>query len=305
MFRNTAAALVLFTVSSVIWAADGVQQNVVYGMYSGLALLMDVHAPEQPNGYGLVMIPGSGWEAPLGYGATQLKDSDEVGKVFAIDALTGAGYSIFVINHRSTPRFQYPAPIQDAQRAVRYIRHHAAAFGIDSTRIGAIGGSSGGHLVSLLGTLHGSGDAEDPDPVNHHSAKVQTVVALYPAVDFLAFETSSPWAGGAITSLLGPVNPGWKPSVLQEPVAMELYRNASPITHVTVDDPPFLLIHGDADSVVPFSQSAAFFAELEKTGVPVKLIRMPGGQHGSGLILEDSPDHVGEILAWFGQHLKR
>ena len=298
-------AFVLLAGPILSWAENAIERNVVYGMYSGLALLMDVHTPDEPNGYGLIMIPGSGWEAPLGYGASQLKQSYEVESIFGIDTLSKAGYTVFVINHRATPRFEYPAPIEDAQRAVRYIRHNATDFGIDSERIGAVGGSSGGHLVSLLGTLDGSGNAADADPVNHHSAKVQTVVAVYPAIDFLAFETSNPWAGGAITSLLGPVNPEWKPPQFHDPAATTIYRQASPTSYLSPDDPPFLLIHGDADSVVPFSQSELFQTGLQEVDVEVRLLRIPGGDHGPGLIQEDSLDHVSEILGWLDEHLKK
>jgi len=284
-------------------AETTVERNVVYGMYSGLALLMDVHTPDKSNGYGLIMIPGSGWEAPLGYSAEQLKHSYEIEHIFGLAALSEAGYTVFIINHRATPRFKYPAPIEDAQRAVRFMRHNAAEFGIDSKRIAAIGGSSGGHLVSLLGTLDGLGNTLDADPINQHSAKVQTVVAIYPAVDFLGFETSNPWAGGAITALLGPTNPAWKPPPLHDPEASRIYRQASPTSYLTSDDASFLLIHGDADSVVPFSQSERLRTGLRDVDVEVKLIRVPGGDHGPGLIQENSPNHIAEIIDWLNEHL--
>ena len=299
------ATLVFLAGSNFSSAETAIERNVVYGMYSGLALLMDVHTPDEPNGYGLIMIPGSGWEASLGYGAEQLKQSYEVESIFGLDALSKAGYTVFIINHRATPRFKYPAPIEDAQRAVRFIRHNATGFAIDAARIGAIGGSSGGHLASLLGTLDGSGDPADTDPVNNHSAKVQTVVAVYPAIDFLAFETSNPWAGGAISLLLGPVNPAWKPPPLQDPDAIMVYQQASPMSYLSSDDPPFLLIHGDADSVVPFSQSELFQKGLQEVNVEVRLIRVAGGDHGPGLIQENGPDHVSEILKWLDEKLKK
>src|SRR5262249_19905327 len=93
-----------------------IDKNVVYGMYSGLALLMDVYHAEKPNGYGVVWINGSGWNAPLAWDAPALKDRGAAAKLY------NSGYTVFVINHRQTPRFQYPAPLEDAQRAVRFIR---------------------------------------------------------------------------------------------------------------------------------------------------------------------------------------
>src|SRR5215467_6622828 len=144
-------AVLLLGVCDAASAQARVDRNVVYGMYSGTALLLDIHYPARPNGFGIVFIPGSGWNAPLGYSATPLKESPQV--EMYVPPLTEAGYTVFVINHRATPTFRYPAAVEDAQRAVRFIRHNAAKYGIDPARIGGAGGSSGAHLVSMLGTM--------------------------------------------------------------------------------------------------------------------------------------------------------
>src|SRR2546430_111039 len=96
-----------------------VERNVVYGMYSGLALLLDVHYPERPNGYGIVCVPGSAFTAPLAYDAQPLKESDEF-EDWA-KTLLASGYTLFFVNHRATPRFVYPAAVEDVQRAVRFV----------------------------------------------------------------------------------------------------------------------------------------------------------------------------------------
>ena len=303
--RRASVILIALLSWSTSHADYTVDKNVVYGMHSGLALLMDVYRPDAPNGFGLVVIPGSGWEAPLDYSAEQLKASYELKAIFGIQSIADAGYTAFVINHRATPRFKFPAPIEDAQRAVRFIRHNAEKYGVDPARIAALGGSSGGHLACLLGTLDGDGKLDDSDPINQQSAKVQAVVAVYPTVDFLAFETSNPWAGGAITSLLGPVNPAWKPPPLQNPSDFEIYRQASPTHHVSADDPPFLLIHGDADSVVPFEQSEIMKSKLNDAGVEAILIRIPEGDHGPGLIQNDDYGHIEKIVQWLDSHMLR
>src|SRR5262247_1667284 len=98
----------------------------------------------------------SSFRAPLSYEAQPLKEFPQV-QMYA-RPLVEAGYTVFAINHRAAPRFRYPAAVEDAQRAVRFVRHNSERFGISATRIGAAGGSSGGHLVSLLGTLAGEGD---------------------------------------------------------------------------------------------------------------------------------------------------
>src|SRR4029453_8207523 len=96
-------------------AQPRIESNVIYGMYSGLALLMDVHYPEKPNGYGIVWIPGSGWTAPQTFSAPPLTQNPntDINAGGGIERLTTAGYTIFVVNHRATPRFQFPAPLED------------------------------------------------------------------------------------------------------------------------------------------------------------------------------------------------
>ena len=142
-------------------------------MYSGLALLMDVHHPEKPNGYGLVLIPGSGWHTSQAYDARPLKDGPSAIFV-SVPPLLNAGYTLFLINHRSAPRFRYPAAVEDVQRAVRFVRFHAKEYGISAERVGAVGYSSGAHLAALLGLLDGAGNPADLDPVNRVSARVQS-----------------------------------------------------------------------------------------------------------------------------------
>jgi acetyl esterase/lipase len=121
-------------------AQTRVESNVVYGMYSGLALLMDVHHPEKPNGYGILFISGSGWHASLSYEERPLKEGvrDPFHGAF-FQPLVNSGYTVFAINHRAAPRFRHPAAVEDAQRAVRFIRYNAKRFGINPDRIGGVG----------------------------------------------------------------------------------------------------------------------------------------------------------------------
>src|SRR5687768_7643375 len=144
-----AVGVVLLTVPNATSAQSRVDRNVVYGMYSGLALLMDVYRPAQSNGIAIVAVQGSGWYSPMRYDALQLKASREV--TTHAQRFAAAGYTVFAINHRQAPRFRYPAPIEDVQRAVRFVRFHAAEYGVTPDRIGAWGSSSGGHMVELLG----------------------------------------------------------------------------------------------------------------------------------------------------------
>ena len=268
------------------------ESNVIFGMYSGLALLMDVYSPQETNGYGIVFISGSGWSAPMSLDATPLKNSGQA--TMYAPPLNEAGYTVFSINHRAVPRFLYPAAVEDAQRAVRFVRHHAAEYDIDPERIGAMGGSSGGHLVSMLGVLDGAGDPESADPVERESAKVQCVVARAPRTDFFQRDGFSPF--------LGMGNPG-RDEV--GTVEHRTYTAASPVSHVSAGNPPFLFLHGDADEVVPLAQSEVMVEALQEAGVPTELLVVPGAGHGPHFPgAEDPPDYMGAMVRWFDRYLR-
>ena len=270
------------------------QSNVVYGMYSGLGLLLDVYEPEAPNGFGVVFISGSGWSAPLGLDAKPLKHSGQE-KVYAVP-LMEAGYTTFVINHRAAPRFTYPDAIEDAQRAVRFVRHHADTYGIRQDRIGALGGSSGGHLSLMLGCKPADGDPGSGDPLLRESANVQCVVARAAPSNFLIDDQTSygflrcrPPAEDDTTSL-----------------EYQIHHDASPINHVTPNSPPTLLIHGTEDPTVAYNQSVVMLEALQSAGVPSELLPIPGGGHGARFGEPDGPvpDYVGRAIAWMDEHLK-
>jgi acetyl esterase/lipase len=282
-------------------AQTRIESNVVYGMYSGLALLMDVHYPATPNGHGIVFVPGSGWHASLRYSARPLKDSarNPAGHGAFLQPMLDAGYTVFVINHRAAPRFRYPAQAEDAQRAVRFIRHDAKRFGISPDRIGGFGYSSGAHVIAMVGVLNNAGDDADPDPVNRESARLQAVVAGATASDLLSplSITSAP----AVPSLIGMVVPPWEGKTSEE---YRAYQQASPVSHLTPDDAPLLLIHGDADEEVPFKQAELMMDAAGKVGAAVRLVRIPGGTHGD-LQKPNAPDYLGEMITWYDRYLRR
>ena len=289
-----ATLLLLLWPSHASAASHRVERNVVYGMYSGLALLLDVYHPNEPNGYGVIFISGSGWAAPLSLSARPLKESGQE-KVYA-EPLADAGYTVFAINHRATPRFQYPAAVEDAQRAVRFARHHAERFGINKDHIGAVGGSSGGHLVSLLGTLDGQGVPDDSDPLMRENAKVQCVVARAAPVQLAGIVSPNRalFLGMLVSRRAGPGS-----------TEAQTYHEASPVNHVSSDDPPFLLIHGDADATVPYKQSEIMRDALQKAGVEIELLTIPGGGHGATFGgVKNPPDYVGATIDWLNQHLR-
>jgi|TARA_B100000959_G_scaffold82524_1_gene87774 acetyl esterase/lipase len=259
---------------SPVFAESKIEKDVVIGMVSGLALVMDVHHPENPNGYAIVHVSGSGFRRPLSYDAPQLSESQV--RIFGAP-LVEQGYTIFSLNHRAIPKFEISEAVLDVQRAVRYVRYHADDYGIEPNHIGAVGGSSGGYLVSMLGLLDGNGDPEDRDPINQVSGKVQTVLARAPVTDFARMDPDS-----------------------------DRVTEASPIDFVSRDDPPLLLLHGDVDETVPFEQSEVLLAALEQAGVAAHLIIIPNAGHGPtfpGAV--NPPDYIGAMIEWFDGHLKK
>jgi acetyl esterase/lipase len=297
--RALALATVLVAATASASAQPRVDKNVIYGMYSGAAMLLDVHYPAKPNGFGVIFIAGSGWNAPLGYAASPLKQSPQVDMY--VPALVQAGYTVFAVTHRATPTFRYPAPLEDVQRAVRFIRHNARTFAIDPARIGGMGGSSGAHLVSLLATMDGAGDANDPDPTNQESAKLQCVVARAAPSDLT--QMSGNLGTPLVTLLLGV---RVDETTAKNSIEYRTAWTASPISYVSGDDSPTLLIHGDADRTVPFHQSELMEAALKNVNVPVKLIRIEGADHGPDFPgAKNPPDYKAEMVKWFDTYLRR
>ena len=299
-------ALVYASGNGQALAEPRVETNVIYGMYSGTALLMDVRHPDSPNGYALVQIPGSAFQAPLAYSATPLKEGGSR-QHLGTSRLVEAGYTVFTVNHRAAPRFRFPAAVEDVQRAVRFIRHHADEYRIEADRIGATGGSSGGHLALMLGVLDGDGDGEDVDPVNRESAKVQAVASLFGPVNMELEAKGVAQGSGAAPYYLGvrpsrPARPG-RPMNSNSAEA-KLYREASVDTYISADDPPVFLVHGDQDQAVAFEHSVIMERMLKEVGVAVRFIRMPGGGHGASISAGPDPvDYVGPMVEWFDRHL--
>jgi len=289
------APLAFAAKSAAAPATTTVERNVVYGMVSGTALLLDVHRPAKSNGLGVIFISGSGWQSSTDYGATPLKEQQV--NLWG-PPLLAAGYTVFALNHRAAPQFHYPAAIDDVQRAIRFVRHHAQDYGIDPARIGGVGGSSGGHLIGLAGMLASPGNPADADPVNRESAALQAIVLRAPLLELRTIDTVEGIA--YVTSFMEA-----PPS---QASAAAAYAAASPIAHVTDHSPPTLLIHGDADALVPLRQSTAMEALLGKSGVPVKLLVIPGGVHGadfgSPTPRADWPNYYGATVDWLNRYLR-
>ena len=229
-----------------------VTTDVVYGHKDGLALTFDVHRPAQPNGAGVIAIVSGGWQSSV-------EMSRLIVDGYLSPLLNEKGFTVFAVRHGSSPRYPMSAIVADVRRAVRFIRQHAGEYGVDPNRIGVYGGSAGGQLALLLGTTADSGDPSASDAVLRESSRVAAVVAYFPPTDL------SRWATQQSRS-----------SRLTEAEAAEY----SPIRFVSPGAAPSLIVHGDADTVVPMVEGETMHAALTKAGVPASFIRIEGAGHG-------------------------
>jgi acetyl esterase/lipase len=233
-----------------------VATDVVYGHKDGLALTFDVHHPAQPNGAGIIAIVSGGWQSSL-------EMSRAIVDGYLSPLLREKGFTVFAVRHGSSPRYPMSAIVADVRRAVRFIRQHAAEYGVDPNRIGVFGASAGGQLALLLGTTADSGDPSASDPVLRESNRVAAVVAFFPPTDL------SRWANRRAFPAT---------AALTEAEAGQY----SPIRFVSPGAAPSLIVHGDADTTVPMVEGETMHAALTKAGVPASFIRIAGAGHGFG-----------------------
>ena len=260
------------------------QDGLVYGSADGQQLTMDYYAPKGGGPHPIaIIIHGGGYHGG---------DSKSGSEAYVADFLAPAGYAVFSVNYRLTPKYPYPYMVLDVQRAVRYIRHNAAKWDADPGRIALVGGSAGGFLSNMVGLLNAPGDPGAADPVDRESAQAQAVVSLYAQSSFEFVPMNS-----AVHMLLDPL--------IAEKGEKEAIREASPITYVSKDDPPFLEILGDQDEYIPFSEATNLQEALKKVGVECDIIRISGGRHGTGdwNKLPDVPDWERQMVEWMNARL--
>jgi acetyl esterase/lipase len=284
------------------WGADPAftrTEDVIYGRKQGVALTMDVFTPRVPNGAAVIWAVSGGW----------FSNHDAIQPRFVNEFLT-RGYTVFAVVHGSQPKFTIPEIIADMNRSVRYIRANAKKFNIDADRFGITGASAGGHLSLMQGTAGDLGNPKASDPIDRVSSRVQAVACFFPPTDFLNFGIK----GYELNSKSA--KPQFRASfdyrefneetrlferVKDEEKIRAIGKQISPITHVSADDPPTLIIHGDADALVPIQQARVIVARFQEVGVPVELVVKKGAGHGWATILDDTKT----IADWFDKYLKK
>ncbi len=278
--------LVLFGTAVLLKSDDAVIiKNIPYVQGGGERQQLDLYLPKNYKDVNklpvLVMIHGGGWTS----GSKEESASTEAPKL---------GYAVAAINYRLTSTATFPAQIEDCKAAIRWLRANASTYNLDAEHIGVWGGSAGGHLAALLGT---TGKTKEFDVGDHldQPSDVQAVIDYFGPTDFtIMAEKPEEFAvlNEPVVLLLGAA-PKDKP---------ELAAKASPLTYVDQESAPFLIFHGDRDSVVSVDQSIRFEKALKDAGVEVEMFITPGAGHDAAAC---TPQEASRLLVEFVErHLK-
>jgi acetyl esterase/lipase len=296
--------VVVLCTAFTVQAADAPEftrtEDVIYGRKWGTALTLDVLMPRaNANGAAVIFVVSGGWFS-----------SHEAINPAAMSEFLKRGYTVFEVIHGSQPKYTVPEILQDMNRAVRFIRSHARDYKIDPDRIGITGGSAGGHLSLMQGTAGDAGNPNAKDPIDRVSSRVQAVACFFPPTDFLNWGTE----GHVMDSHA--VSDPFKPAldfheqdkqthmflrIEDKTKVNDILKQISPITHVTAESPPTLIIHGDMDTLVPLQQSERIRDKFKDVGVPFQLVVKEGAGHGWPDIGKD----MATLADWFDKYLAK
>ncbi len=286
--------LTCLLIGCVVWATAGharaedsytQHQNIVYTESFGVGLVMDVFVPTgEKNGLAIVDIVSGAWHSDRGK-----IEQHKMAQMYEI--FCKRGYTVFGVRPGSITKFTGLEMLKHIQEGVRWVKEHADEYDIDPERLGMTGASAGGHLGCLAGVA-----SVDTD------AAVKAIAVFFPPTDLIEY------AGGdvnlqsdaRINTILSALGFNGRIEGVTEEQATKRLTLLSPARRVSGKEPPFLLIHGDADNVVPLKQSELMVDALKEKGVPVKLIVKPGGGHPWPTINEE----VAVIADWMDQELK-
>jgi pimeloyl-ACP methyl ester carboxylesterase len=271
--------------------------DVVYGHDFGLALTFDVYLPNNPNGAGVILTNSGGWKSP--YDTFKVREdgkyrfaTDE--EMFESDSwhvlspkqLVSSGFTVFEVRHGSEPKFEMSELVPHIRRAVRFIKHTAPTYEVNPDRIGLWGGSASGHLSLLVGFSAEIPLADATEGWELAEPRVAAVVVFAAPTDLARFVADNP------------------EEVANRPVlrlTAEQYREFSPATYITPDDPPTLIMHGNTDVAVPIVQGELIFRALQSAGVESDYIEFEDTSHAP--TVEQAQRGVSEAVKWFQRHL--
>lgn len=234
-------------------------QDVAFGTTGSRPLMLNIARPKKKPKESMpvvIFVHGGGWyrgdhKGPQNY------------------PFAAKGYFTVNIEYRLSGEAVFPAQIHDCKAAIRWLRANAEKFKINPDQIGVWGLSAGGHLAALLGTSGDVPDLEGNGGARGFSSRVEAVVDWYGPTDLSKMGGTHDEPDSPECRVVG--------GLLYE--RKEIVRMANPITYVTSDDPPFLMIHGEKDQIVPFNQSELLYHALKESGVDVTLIKVKNGDH--------------------------
>jgi len=238
-----------------------VERDIVYVKYGAREVKLDLYLPKKPASEKIpciVVIHGGGW-----------RSGDKTRFANIASALAEQGFAAACIGYRLLPEVEFPAPVVDCKAAVRWVRANAAKHGLDPDRIGAIGGSAGGHLVAMLGTSTTVAKLEGDGGNAGVSSRVHAVVAMATPADMTR-------------------------NAERNKLDKELAVLISPVTHVSKDSAPVLLLHGTEDTLVPMAQSELLLEKYQKAGASAELVKIEGGPHAfwNGAQFDETMKHA-------------
>jgi acetyl esterase/lipase len=253
-----------------------VTADVVYGYKDGMAMTFDVLKPKHgANGAGILCVQSGAWYS----NHETVEHCVEVWEL-----LMNKGFTMFIVYHPSGTKYLLPEIVDSMHRSVRFIRANAKQYGVDPDRLGAFGGSSGGHLTLMLATTADDGNPKSDDPILRVGDRLAAAAAYFPPTDIRPWFKTDRWKDYLAFR--------FDPAIAGE---------YSPALHVSDKTAPMILIHGDKDPGVPLEHSEKMYAELQKNHVPSELVVVRGGGHGfrgmddwSAMVARD---------AWFEKYL--
>jgi acetyl esterase len=254
-------------------ALAGLKTDIEFAKPGDVSLTLDAFVPEGAGPFPTCILVHGG-------GFTKGDKTTFIKPLF--EPLGKAGFTWFTINYRLAPGHRWPACPDDVETAIRWVREHAAEYRVDPARIALIGESAGGHLVSMAGVR------------SHGDTAVAAVVPFYGPHDLVFQAENRKSVGSGLAGLFGISDE------LNE-ASRKVLRDASPSQFVKAGLPPFLLIHGDKDTTVPYEQAIRFQKQMKEHGNTCDLITIPGGSHGMGGWEKLGSPYASEMIAWLNK----
>ena len=271
--------LVLLAVSLAGSVSASTHNDVEYATVDGESLKLDAYVPEGAGPFpAVILVHGGGWT-----GGDKSGGPKKGYMAPMQEPLQRAGFAWFSINYRLAPKHHFPACLQDLETAIRWVKTHASEYHLDPQKIAISGESAGGHLVALAAVRM------------NESTRLAAVVPFYGVFDLTALAPAGEPLRGNFAALFG------RETV--DEATRALLREASPLLQVKAGLPPFLLVHGTADTRVPFDQSVQMQTRLQAAGVPCELIAIKDGVHGMVSWNSVAPDYKERVVAWLQRTL--